>query len=105
MSVTYNSIEEWEEKGRKLFGENKDNWRFKCPSCGLVQSISWARTNYPELRGSEWLVYQECIGRYKNSIGCDWAAYGFFRVTDSIRDGDKEIFVFTFHEKPIKYEN
>lgn len=33
------TIEEWLTEGVKLFGEDRNNWRFKCPVCGHTATI------------------------------------------------------------------
>ncbi len=73
---------EWYAFGERLFGKDHSNWRFKCPTCGNVMSLSQARSllsnDLEKLRKLEWSVEQECIGRYLENQGCDWAAYGLF---------------------------
>lgn len=72
---------EWNDLGRRLFGDDRTQWRFRCPTCGNVMSIEIARTMPAEqlakLRESKWSIEQECIGRYVDA-GCDWSAYGLF---------------------------
>lgn len=70
--------EEWEAKGRELFGPNKDEWKIQCPTCSYVCSVSIARVRHPEVKGKGWNPAQECIGRYVKDAGCDWCAYGLF---------------------------
>lgn len=80
----------WRAKGRELFGDDTEAWVFVCPVCGTEASIARAKTEWPELRGRGWSVYQECVGRYLTVARaprmkhhpeqpCDWAAYGLFR--------------------------
>lgn len=74
---------EWLEKGYELFGKDKMNWKFVCPSCGHVAKASdWKDAGAPE--GS---VAFSCVGRWisncKNGMGakkgpCNYAGGGLF---------------------------
>lgn len=77
--------EEWLAEGKKRFGENFMCWKFRCPMCGHVASVR----EFMEAGAKDPnCAYQECIGRYTgkgspvkgDSSGCNWAAYGFFRI-------------------------
>jgi predicted RNA-binding Zn-ribbon protein involved in translation (DUF1610 family) len=46
--------EQWEAKGAELFGDDREAWRFVCPTCGNVASIELARKQWPELEGRGW---------------------------------------------------
>lgn len=77
---------EWLAEGKRFFGDNVRQWRFKCPMCGKVYSVQ----EFIDARGKGGPngAYQECIGRYKgagspgaqdgNPNGCNWVAYGLF---------------------------
>jgi hypothetical protein len=43
-------------------------------------------------------AYSECIGRHKEGIGCDWAAYGLFSGPRELLDekGKHRSYVFYF---------
>jgi len=90
--------EQWEAMGRELYGEDKQNWQFQCPMCGNVQSIAIAKKRWPELEGVGWQPWGECVGRYLEEPGCDWAAYGLFRGPVIIERGEdsKPIAAFDF---------
>lgn len=76
---------EWEDKGAELFGPDKKKWKFKCPSCGRVQSYESIkremeegafnpRRMFPVKDGKQQPnVYSECT-----SPECNWVAYGLF---------------------------
>lgn len=32
-------IDEWQKEGRRRFGLNTHNWKFRCPQCGEIQSV------------------------------------------------------------------
>jgi hypothetical protein len=98
------TLEQWEAKGRELFGDDKSKWRFVCPSCGNVMSIEKAKAEFTMLQGRGWRPEAECVGRYLDDVGCDWAAYGLFRGPLIVKvDGDDimEIFAFDFDGKPF----
>lgn len=76
---------EWLEEGRRLFGPETKDWRFKCPMCGKAYSIR----EHLEAGGKDANnAFQECIGRPRkagppdkekgNPDGCNWCAYGLF---------------------------
>ena len=96
------SKREWDAKGRELFGMDMQDWKFVCPSCGLVQSIAKAKEHWPQLKGKDWNVTSECVGRYTKDAGCDWCAYGLFRgpLIVVLSNGD-EIAAFDFAGKPF----
>lgn len=78
--------EEWLAEAKRRFGEKTNDWKFKCPHCGRVQSYASIKeevdngtfnpmrpfpkdeNGFPEIT-----VYSEC-----GSPGCDWVAYGLF---------------------------
>jgi predicted RNA-binding Zn-ribbon protein involved in translation (DUF1610 family) len=93
--------EQWEAKGRELFGGDQERWKFVCPQCGHELSTRDVREQHaqdlPALRDGDFRVEQECIGRHLKGVGCDWAAYGLFRGP-VIVDGTP---VFDFAGKPF----
>lgn len=90
--MTIVKSEQWEAVGLELYGENKHDWQFQCPMCGNVQSVAIARKKWPELEGVGWQPWGECVGRYLEGVGCDWAAYGLFRGPLEIeRGGDTRL--------------
>jgi hypothetical protein len=103
---------EWNAEGEKLFGPDKDKWAFECPNCKNVMSLERARAEFVELKGSKWLVYQECVGRYSvvahmakkvDGKACDWCSYGLFRGPDVVVMPDgKETGVFAFARPTVK---
>lgn len=90
---------EWEADGTRLFGEDKERWRFRCPRCSHTASIADARATMLALKGSGWNPSAECVGRYLPDRGCDWAAYGLLRgpVIVTMPDGH-EVPAFAFGE-------
>lgn len=84
--------EEWMAEGQKRFGEQYENWKFKCPRCGNVASGQ----EFKNVGAKSNSIYCECIGRYLKNKGCDWAAYGLFDICKVHVDG---IPVFEFAEE------
>lgn len=95
-------VAEYEAKGRELFGPDPHSWQFVCPACGNAASVDMARKRWPELKGCGWRPWSECIGRYTNRGGCNWAAYGLFCGPLKIRRDDNEItYAFDFVGHPF----
>lgn len=98
------TVEEWLRKGEELFGANRDDWQFKCTSCGHIQSATAARHRAPGVdAGKEphWLrnyLARNCEGRLTGGVGCDWSLGGLFQIhkLEVIDDGEAfPIFEFT----------
>jgi len=79
IKMTY---EEWINKAKKLFGKDSYNWKFKCPSCGHIQSINSMVEHNPSLNPEDIQnsVYFNCEGRINEGYGCDWTLGGLFQV-------------------------
>src|SRR5690348_15158627 len=74
------SLDEWQNRGRELFGEDIYTWKFKCASCGNIQSYESIRKNNPQIGHiSESMVYFSCEGRINKAINCDWTLGGLFK--------------------------
>lgn len=87
-------LDNWKALGKTLYGDNLENYRFKCPACGRITSGKEFKDAGAEPND----IYQCCISRFLNDSSCKWAAYGFLDIC-KIRvltpDG-KEIPVFEF---------
>ncbi|MEG1562184.1 MAG: VVA0879 family protein [Bacteroides sp.] len=92
--------EEWRVEGKRRFGGNFEDWKFKCPSCGNIASGK----EYKEAGAEPNDMYQNCIGRFNGKTkGCDWAAYGLFDIcTVHIQHDDGLVPVFDFAEEETK---
>ena len=75
--------DEWYKEGVRRFGENLENWRFRCPHCGNIASGA----EFRNAGASSDVIYCECIGRYVRQKGCNWAAYGLFDICNVHVDG------------------
>ncbi len=64
------SKDDWLAEGKRLFGEDRREWKFKCACCGHIQTIA----DFIELRnlkiwdGDAQIAYHSCIGRYDTRI-------------------------------------
>lgn len=62
---------DWVHEGSRLFGSDKNLWRFSCSKCGNVASpLDFTAVGAPAGK-----AVVECIGRWTKDKGCDWAAY------------------------------
>jgi hypothetical protein len=88
------SYEEWENTGTQLYGSDKKEWKFKCPSCGFVQTFNdfLKFTTKEEAQG---MIGFSCIGRVMEEKGeflgkkkkgspCNYAGGGLFRINPVI---------------------
>lgn len=75
--------EELFKKGTELFGDNKDEWKFQCSGCGMIQSVSSIRENAKNG------IYSQRFGEPKKgdyihvesscySPDCNWVSNGLF---------------------------
>lgn len=86
--------DEWTAEARTRFGDDSLNWRFRCPSCGLVQSLGdFKEAGIPD---AERVVAFSCIGRWRRGAaeafrskahhdergdrGCNYAGGGLFKL-------------------------
>lgn len=102
--------DDWYAKGVSLFGQDVFSWRFVCPMCGNVQTPRDFK-KFRDRGANPNSALTECIGRYlpKNQRGglspdhsnpkikspCDYAACGFFQLSNLIVDGQH---IFRFEE-------
>ena len=100
MSKRRISIEDWRAEGEARYGKDKLKWRFKCPSCGYVQSVE----DYRDAGAPEGHVAFSCIGRSlpdrqemgtKEGGPCNYAGGGLIRLNPVVvvtPDGEQETF-------------
>lgn len=92
------TLEEWKQEGIDKFG-SIDEIVFECPSCKRQTKVKEFREVTDDIN----VVYQECLGRYRDDVDCDWTAYGLFGTMSKGRivitpDG-KEVEVFDYGVK------
>lgn len=77
------TVDEWFEKGKSLFGPDREDWRWKCPLCGHTASSK----EYLDAGAPEGAIGYSCIGRFldkpkpafvKGPGPCDYAGGGLF---------------------------
>lgn len=56
------NIDVWQGQGRRLFGDNVALWKFRCPSCGHVQSALDYRSYNVPTRAIDLRLGYSCIG-------------------------------------------
>jgi hypothetical protein len=113
MSEASITKQEWEAKGKSLFGDDIMRWKFKCPVCKHVQCPEDFRI-HKEQGATPDSALKECLGRYKKgsykAFGenkkstpkqpCDYAAYGLFRLGEVVKmENGKETNIFPFNEE------
>lgn len=76
------SYKEWIRKAKELYGKDSYNWKFKCPSCGHIQSINSMLEHNPSLKPMkiQGSVYFNCEGMINEEYGCDWTLGGLFKI-------------------------
>lgn len=93
------SYEDWIKKAKELFGKDSYNWRFKCASCGHIQSINSMLEHNPLLKAKDFenSIYFNCEGRTNEGYGCDWSLGGLFHVHKlEVEFNGKNVPVFEF---------
>lgn len=90
------TLDEWHVEGARRYGPNMVNWKFRCPSCGFVQSAEDWRAYGAPVRDIDRQLAFSCIGRRIQVVcstadvvgfgdphrgyGCDYAGGGLFRI-------------------------
>ena len=95
-------FDEWKTLGERLFGADRDEWMFVCPSCGNVQTPAEMKA----LGENGRMALCCCIGRYDGHIEvpicsgqspCNYAGYGLFHLETKRVEGAEGVFrVFAF---------
>jgi hypothetical protein len=70
--------DDWVAKGIELFGDNRKEWRFKCPVCGNIQSAN--DFIHFGIEEPESKIYFSCIGRWVKGTGCDYTLGGLLKA-------------------------
>lgn len=74
--IEYADASAWKSEAERRFGKNVEDWRFRCPHCGRVTSGREFRAAGAKPDD----IYNQCIGRFDETKGCDWAAFGLFDI-------------------------
>lgn len=81
-SVKVIKYKDWMAELKEKFGENPDNWKFKCPSCGHVQSVA----DFKAIGKDPNYAFSNCIGRFTGNndhtgkYGCNYTVNGFISL-------------------------
>jgi hypothetical protein len=102
------TLEEWTKQGEQLFGKDKKQWKFICPSCGNIQTIQ----DFIDLKENGVSIdpqtaFFSCIGRFiENNKGtmfndkspCNYTNGGLINLSEVkvIDDEENEHYVFEF---------
>ena len=99
--------EEWEQKGKELFGEDMLDWRFVCPSCGHVQTARDFKP-YEDEGATPGDACFDCVGRFdghdkvkmlSGKSPCNYSTGGLFCISPiRVLCGDKVIRSFAFDD-------
>lgn len=81
--------DDWIKSLKDKFGEDSKQWKFKCASCGNIQSRQDFIDNGAEENSDA--IYYNCIGRFVKGKGCDWTLGGLFQVHKTIVVKDMKI--------------
>lgn len=60
MAIAYLTTHEWNEEGERLFGADRDEWKFICPACQTVASVA----DYLSLKANPNQIGRQCIGTF-----------------------------------------
>lgn len=90
------ALDAWHVEGRRLYGPNAVKWKFRCPSCGFVQTAEDFRAYNAPIRDIDLRLGFSCIGRTilaacptaevvefmepNKGFGCNYAGGGLFRI-------------------------
>lgn len=70
----------WLDLGRALFGDNPNDWRFVCPSCGRTQTMRDFTDAGMTPEQAESRAHFSCLGRWVRSNRCDWTLGGLLQI-------------------------
>ena len=74
------TLTEFKEEATKKFGPHATNWKFKCPSCGTIQSFKdFIEAGETEDAALGYMGFS-CIGRFVKDKGCDWTLGGLLHI-------------------------
>jgi|SRR5215471_1133446 len=100
------TYDQWWQEGERRFGSNVFAWRFVCPSCGNIATLSDFEA-FKAQGASPNSATNQCIGRYMGATDafdpskhkpCNYAGYGLFHLSPVIvvRENGTETESFAF---------
>lgn len=69
-------------EGYRRFGKEREQWKFQCPACGHVQSMTDYLARHPDAKRDDvanWIFYS-CEGRRDKKVGCNWSLGGLIHI-------------------------
>ena len=99
--------EAWRAHGRELYGEDSREWKFRCVSCGNIQSHASVTERNPEITDTSSWIFFACEGRHTDGVGCDWTLGGLFQIHKlEVTDTDgRNVQCFEFADDPQEPTN
>lgn len=96
------TLQDWQRIASEFYGEPRA-WRFRCASCGNVQSGASVREHNAAITNAQW-VFSNCEGRHTKGHGCDWTLGGLFSIhTVEVFAGAGPMAVFAFaDDEPMR---
>ena len=76
-------IENWNILGTTLYGKNRSEWKFICPNCGRIQTVSEFEKYFDGNKEEAFIkAMYHCISRYsrENEGKCSWTLNGIFKI-------------------------
>ena len=75
------TYDEWQDEGERLFGDDRKQWKFRCPKCDTKQNFN-DFVKFTELTPDDITKYIafSCIGRFTDKMGCNWTLGGLFQM-------------------------
>lgn len=102
MQIKKVNVKDWEKEGIELFGEDRKDWKFKCPNCGMIQSVNGLNEKYSALEGYFYAtIFCRCLGWIDPEVGCQLnldekgGTAGVILVIDD-EEGHREVPIFDF---------
>ena len=72
--------DEFIAEGKKRFGDDPKNWKFRCPRCKTTQTAhDLVEAGVKKEEIDNYLGFS-CIGRFTKDKGCNWTLGGLFQI-------------------------
>jgi hypothetical protein len=74
------SLKDFKKQATKLYGEDSNNWKYKCPRCETIQEYKDFINAGVKPEDIDKYIGFSCIGRWDKNKGCDWTLGGLFQI-------------------------